>query len=268
MAIAFFAITLLLIIYINLIRCRSGHRGLKELGNYIYAHRGLHNGQAPENSMLAFRRAVIHGYGAELDVHLLSDGNLAVFHDYDLQRMTGAQGKIEELTVEDLQNYRLNGTEEVIPELSQVLKLFEGKTPLIIELKSADNVPELCQKVCDMLDTYNVKYCIESFDPRCVKWLRKHRPDVIRGQLSENFLRYKDSKSPFVFRLALTLLFTNCVTQPDFVAYQFKDRQNLSFAMCQKVWRAKGVCWTIRTPEDLTIAFQDQLIAIFEGFEP
>lgn len=40
--------------------------------------------------LAAFRRAIRHGYGAELDVHLLRDGTLAVFHDSDLKRMDRA----------------------------------------------------------------------------------------------------------------------------------------------------------------------------------
>ena len=50
---------------------RSDHPGLEALQGWAYAHRGLHSEGVPENSMAAFKAALDHGYGIELDVHLL-----------------------------------------------------------------------------------------------------------------------------------------------------------------------------------------------------
>ena len=119
-------------LYLLAIRCRNNHPGLKALQGFDYAHRGLHDDGVPENSLAAFRASVAHGYGAELDVHLLKDGNLAVMHDSLLNRTTGQPGRIEDLTTDDLPRYHLQGTEETIPLLSDVLDIFEGKTPLIL----------------------------------------------------------------------------------------------------------------------------------------
>lgn len=256
------------LLHVILVKCRSNHPGLKELQYYDYAHRGLHGADAPENSLLAFRRAVIHGYGAELDVHLLADGNLAVLHDHSLKRMTGEDGVIESLTAEQIQNYRLNGTDETIPLLSQVLQIFQGKAPLIVELKSANNAEVLAEKACDLLDKYDVQYCIESFDPKCIRWLRKNRPDVIRGQLSENFLMDKTLHAPCLLKFCMTYLLTNFLTQPDFIAYRYRDRQNLSFRLCRLVWRAQGVVWTIQNEQELKLTREEKLIPIFENFNP
>lgn len=105
---------------------------------YRYAHRGFHDKPViPENSLPAFRRAIEHGFGAELDVHLLKDGTLAVFHDSDLRRCANVDGQIEDLTLEELKQLRLEGTDEQIPTFDEVLALFESATPLIIELKTA-----------------------------------------------------------------------------------------------------------------------------------
>ena len=68
-------------VYLFAIRCRSGHAGFEKLQGWGYAHRGLHGHGVPENSMAAFQAALDQGYGIELDVHLLKDGNLAVMHD-------------------------------------------------------------------------------------------------------------------------------------------------------------------------------------------
>ena len=131
-------ILILAILYLFAIRCRKGHPGLKDLQGWSYAHRGLHGNGIPENSMAAFRAALEHGYGIELDIHLLKDGNLAVIHDSLLNRTTGAAGRIEDLTTEELKNYHLEGTEETIPEFMDVLTLYNGKAPLIVELKPTD----------------------------------------------------------------------------------------------------------------------------------
>ena len=119
------------------LRCRKGHRKWEVLKKYRYAHRGYHDKpRIPENSMAAFRRAIENGYGAELDVHLMKDGRLAVIHDASLKRTAGADVLVEDLTAEELKQYRLEGTDEQIPLLEEVLELFQDRTPLIIELNA------------------------------------------------------------------------------------------------------------------------------------
>ena len=164
-------------LFLLMLRCRREHPGWKLLRQYRYAHRGYHDKpHIPENSMAAFRRAIEHGYGAELDVHLMKDGRLAVIHDASLKRTAGADVLVEDLTAEELKQYRLEGTQEQIPLLEEVLPLFQGKTPLIIELKAErGNHAQLAEATCAMLDRFRVNYCIESFDPRCILWLKKHR---------------------------------------------------------------------------------------------
>ena len=66
------------------------------------AHRGFHDDAHPENSISAFKNAIAHGYAIELDVQLLSDGTVVVFHDESLSRMTGNDGYLKFLTKQDL----------------------------------------------------------------------------------------------------------------------------------------------------------------------
>ena len=222
----------------------------------------------PENSMAAFHAAKDAGYGIELDIHLLSDGNLAVIHDSSLKRTAGADVAIEELTTTQLDQYTLEGTQEKIPLLSQVLELFSGEAPLIVELKpNGGNQNELCEAACNMLDNYKGAYCIESFDPRCVAWLRKNRPEVIRGQLTEDFFK-SNSNLPAALKFIMKHQLFNLFTRPDFVAYRFSDRKTLSNFFCRKIWKVQGVSWTIRNKEDFLQAQKENWIPIFENFNP
>lgn len=250
-------------------RCRSGHPGLKDLQGWAYAHRGLHGNGIPENSMAAFRAALDKGYGIELDVHLLADGNLAVIHDSLLNRTTGQAGHVEDLTTGDLKHCFLEGTQETIPEFMDVLTLFHGKAPLIVELKPLDgNHALLAEAVCDMLKDYEGAYCLESFDPQCVAWLKKNRPNLIRGQLAENFFKTRNDL-PDHLRFLLTHNLTHLLSTPDFVAYKFADRKCSPLTwVCRNLWHCQGVAWTLRTPEEYDTAVKEGWIPIFEGFEP
>ena len=108
---------------------------------------------------------------------------------------------------------------------------------------------------------------MESFDPRCVAWLKKHRPEVIRGQLSCDFLKDRGNLSlPMAF--ATTHLLSNIMVQPDFVAYRFKDRKKWAPRLCRRIYGAQCVYWTVRSKEELSIAESDGAIAIFEHFLP
>ena len=246
--------------------------------NTLYAHRGFHNKPSiPENSIPAFRRAIERGYGAEFDVHLISDGSLVVFHDNNLERCTGVDGIIEDCTLPELKELSLEGTYEKIPTFQEVLNLFknnpgpDGKIcPLIIELKtSGGNHEALVKAVCDVLDTYPGPYVIESFDPNAVLDLRKLRPDIERGQLVDNFVRFKfdGGLSRGVKRLLQSLAF-DFVTWPDFVAFRFTARDSVGIKRAVKSNRVTNVAWTIKTPGMYKEAVKEGYIIIFEGFDP
>ena len=260
---------LLLIVYLLALRGRRNHPDLRTLRGRAYAHRGLHGNGIPENSMEAFRLALNKGYGIELDIHLMKDGTLAVIHDASLKRTAGADVLIEDLTVADLENYRLEGTDEMIPLFSQVLELFNGKAPLIVELKAErNNHAALCAAACEMLAQYDGAYCIESFDPRCIAWLKKNRPNIVRGQLAENYFRNPKSKLPWYLKLVLSAHLLNFITVPDFIAYNFSHRGTLGTFLCRKLWGIQGVTWTLRSQEAFDEAVNDGWIPIFENFEP
>ena len=186
----------------------------------------------------------------------------------DRKRTAGADVFVEDLTTQQLQDYRLEGTEETIPPFQQVLDLFDGKAPLIVELKAAGNAAKLTETTCQMLDGYPGTYCLESFDPRCIRWLKKHRPDLIRGQLSRNFFAAKASKLPWYLKFVMATQLINFLVVPDFVAYRFQERKNLGNFLVRKLWGTQGVAWTLRSPQEHEAAVKEGWIPIFEHYEP
>lgn len=269
-----YALSVLIILFalwVFSLRTKRRRFGFFGLSDYHYAHRGLHDLSQgiPENSLTAFARAVEHGYGAELDVHLSKDGKLVVMHDESLKRMTGVERNICDCTEDELCALRLAGTDEPIPMLQDVLPIFCGKTPLIIEIKThGGNHEKLTRTVCRLLRDYpDLDFCIESFDPRVLMWLRKHRPNIVRGQLSCNFIKHRSGLS-FGTAVVLTGLMTNFLTVPHFIAYSFNDRKRTGLWLCRHLWGVQEFAWTLRTLEAVEQAESEGMLAIFENCLP
>lgn len=247
---------------------RTNHPGLAGLRGWKYAHRGLHDENLPENSMGAFRAALEHGYGIELDIHLMKDGRLAVIHDTSLKRTAGVDVKITDLTTEDLPSYPLNEAGEIIPTFSQVLELFAGKAPLIIELKSDGNCKALVDAAVKAIEGYEGPFCMESFDPRCILELKNQAPHIIRGQLTMDYSKEEKSTLHPALKWILTHQAENFLTKPDFVAYRFSDLETPSNRLVRKFWGLQGVTWTLKSQEEFDKAVADGWLPIFEGFKP
>jgi glycerophosphoryl diester phosphodiesterase len=100
------------------------------------SHRGLHDRlhQRPENTLAAFAAAAEAHYAIECDVHISSDGIPIVFHDDDLERLTGIPGSVRERTAAELGDLRVLKTAEWIPTLDELLSLVAGRVPILIEL--------------------------------------------------------------------------------------------------------------------------------------
>lgn len=251
-------------------KCRKGHELIPVLKEYRYAHRGLHclaEGIA-ENTVPAFARAAEHGFGAELDVHLTRDGRLAVIHDSDLTRLCGQAKIAEELTMDELRALSILGTRYTVPEFCEVLPLFKGKTPLIVEVKTRGaNAAPLTEMTCKALDGAGVTACIESFDPRVLMWLRKNRPEFCRGQLTCSFKTESEPKSR-VLRPILSQLMLNFLTEPDFIGVRFTDRHTPGVLISRYIYGAAEAAWTLTTQETLEKAEKAGCIPVFEGFIP
>lgn len=249
------ALLLIFLIFLFLIKPRSPKRR-PDTAAFVgvqYAHRGLHNKNIPENSLRAFERAVEKGLGIELDIQLSKDGTVMVFHDFTLNRVAGVDGKVIDYTAEELQGMALNGQPDGIPTLEQVLQAVDGKVPLIIEIKIPGFDCSVCPKAFELLDGYAGPYCVESFHPFALKWMKENRPEILRGQLSSNFFGHKESGNNLEF-FAVKNLLLNVIAKPDFIAYDIRYPNTWAFRLCRDFWKALPIGWTVRTEEELTEA--------------
>ncbi len=252
------ALLLMFLAFLFLIKPRSPRRrpNDKPFVGKEYAHRGLHSKTLPENSLLAFERAVEEGLGIELDIQLSKDGEVMVFHDFTLNRVVGREGKVLDFTADQLAKMPLNGVACGIPTLKEVLSLVDGKVPLIIEIKIPGFDLSVCPKAFEILDRYQGPYCVESFHPMALNWMRKNRPHILRGQLSSDFFKHKEQGSALQF-FAVKNLLLNVLAKPDFIAYDIRYPKTLAFRLCRDVWHALPIGWTVRSREELEKAKED-----------
>ncbi len=227
-----------------------------------YAHRGLHGNGVPENSLRAFALACEAGYGIELDVQLSHDGEVMVFHDYVLSRMTDSDRKLCELSAAWLGELHLAGTDETIPSFIQVLRLVDGRVPILVELKGENLNISLCRKVAAYLRAYDGPYCIESFNPLLLRAIKQELPDAYCGLLYTNVVRDKQKASPL--HLALTAMAFNCLCRPHFIAYNQADRHTLPVHLTTRLYRAPKFVWTARGRDAVNTAHTHGECAIFE----
>lgn len=233
-----------------------------------YAHRGLHDnaGDAPENSLKAFQRAVEANYGIELDVQLSKDYVPVVFHDFTLERMCGVSGKVCDYTYEELQDFSLLNTSEKIPRFEQVLNLINGKVPLVVEIKSDTTDFSMCPVIDKVLQSYAGIYCIESFNPLCLWWYRRNHNHIMRGQLSDCF--WSEGEYKTVLHWLLQNLLCNFVGRPDFIAYNCKYPNMLSNRIAKNMFGAAMAAWTVKSNEQLDHIREQYDMFIFDSFIP
>lgn len=264
------------VIYLILIMPQlTGKKRFSFFSQTLYAHRGLHSEKIPENSMSAFREAVERGYGIELDVQLTKDDCIVVFHDDDLKRMCGVEKYVRELTFDELNSLRLMESNEKIPLFADVLNMlseFENPPHLIVEIKNpvSDKIEALCDRTVSILKQFypDEKYCIESFSPLVVAYIKKRYPEIIRGQLSDAFMRDKKYRgNPMYFLLQHMLL--NILAKPHFIAYNFRNSDSLTFRLIKFIYKPITAAWTVRSEAELIKAKESGFnVYIFENIIP
>lgn len=242
---------------------------LKPYENVYIAHRGLFdNVKVPENSISAFKKAVKNGYGIELDVQLTTDNKLVVFHDESLLRMTGIDKILNRCSYDEISKLHLLDTKQTIPLFTDVLKLLNKDTPLIIEIKSEGRCIDATKKVVEIMKDYDGIYNMESFNPNVVRYLRENEPNIIRGQLSYNYFKDENSHISIILKFILTNLLLNFYTKPDYIAYDCENIDNLSFKILSCVYKAECVAWTVKSQKQLDNMKKYYKCFIFDSFIP
>ncbi len=221
------------------------------------AHRGLHGKDIPENSISAFDEAIKHGYAIEIDVRLLSDGKVIVFHDNQLWRLTQNKGHVRKKNYRDIKKLFLSKTDDKIPLLSETLDCIRGRTPLLIEIKNKWNPGKIELAVAKILESYNGEFAISSFNPLSLKWFKKNKPSFTRGQALDG--RWQRTL------VRILGLFKN---DPQFIIYYHSRLLSLKIVQeCHKR-NIPLIAWTVRTQKEMDNALRVSDNVMFEKFKP
>lgn len=234
-------------------------KNLEFLKNNLIAHRGVHNNiDVPENSIEAFRLAIKKNYIIELDIHLLKDNTIVVFHDDNLKRITGIDKKIKDYTYEELKKIKLLNTKYIIPTFEEVLKLINGQVPLIVEFKYDRKVGKLENEAVKLLDNYKGLFCVKSFNPMSVRWFKKYRRNYIRGLLVDN--KWSNKKEIISSSMILKI-----ICKPDFLSCKYSIINKRKVKRISKKIPVLG--WTIKNKANY-IKYKDEFYNIIcENFD-
>jgi len=228
--------------------------------NTPIAHRGLHNDTIPENSIAAYKNAIENGYAIELDVRFSKDGEIVVFHDFTLKRMTGSNGRVIEKTYDELKQLKLENTDQTIPLFTDVLKTVNGKTPILIEVKDQPERKDLVEKTIEILKTYKGEFALQSFNPFYVIKFKKLMPEAMRGILATKLAEKQKPITNFLLRH----FFFNIFSKPDFISFNIED---LPYSPINTK-KCRLITWTIRNEENLKKARKYAENIIFEHILP
>ncbi len=235
------------------------------------SHRALHDKTVnrPENSRAAIRAAIEAGYGIEIDLQRTSDNRAMVFHDYDMTRLTGQSGPIQQVSAAQAQATQLLHAEDGIPTLDDVLEMVAGRVPLLIELKDQDgamgtNVGPLEADAVRALEGYDGSVALMSFNPNSVAELARLAPHLPRGIVT---CSYKPS-----VELLPQSVCDHLRDIPDFdrvgasfISHEVHDLDRPRVAEL----KARGVpilCWTVKSPEQEAEARAVADNVTFEGY--
>ena len=240
------------------------------------AHRGLHDCDGrfgfgrTENSFAAFRSAINHGYGIEVDIQLSADGVPIVFHDTCLKRLLKIEKKVSELTVKSLKNLSLINN-EVIPTFDELLKLVSGQVPLLVEIKDQDgclgkNNRGIEDAVAICLKKYIGPIAVMSYNPHSVQAFGKKLPTIPRGLVTEAFNECDWPKLTKSHLANLRSLKRVAELGASFISHEHSDLASEN--ILRLPIKTKIFSWTIRNESDLEVALTKCDNITFEGFFP
>lgn len=186
----------------------------------IIGHRGT-KGYEPENTLISFQKAIdMKVDGIELDVHLSSDGEIMVFHDETLDRMTNGKGNISQYSLSELKDFQIKN-ENQIPTLKEVFDLVDKKCFINIELKVNTATKPVLDLIEDYIANKNWNYehfQISSFDWNLLKEVSEINPEIFIGVLTQN-----DLDSAIAFAKTINAKSIN----PDFILLSAENTETI-----------------------------------------
>jgi glycerophosphoryl diester phosphodiesterase len=215
-------------------------KNIEKLNYNLIAHRGLHNQEIPENSMLSFERAKNKKYIIELDIQILKDGTVIVFHDYNLKRLTGVNKEIITCNYAEISKIKLKNKNN-IPTLKEVLSVIKGDVPIIIDIKEPFNLKKIKKYLFPILKDYSYPYSIQTFNPKICYSMKKIQ--LTSGLILTSYKKYNKFTN-FIYQKFIL----NKIIKPDFIAYNVKGLPNKWIDDLRKEIFIIG--WTIENQED------------------
>ena len=227
------------------------------------AHRGLHDDLIAENSLNSFKKAIEHNYAIEIDLRLTSDGQVVVFHDQNLLRMTNANGSVETHSLSALKKLSLTDGQK-IPTLKETLSLINAQVPLLIEFKvSNGNQKRLVKQTLDDLSGYDLNtVAFQSFHPQSLTIAKKLCPSVPVGQLFSKFVG-ENCFQRLVFKSKLILK----LFKTDFLSIEVNDLKDKTIQNYRKKGK-KILSWLIDDKPKLNTAKTHADNIMFEKIQP
>ena len=235
------------------------------------AHRGFHDktkGRV-ENSIAAAEAAIAQNYAIECDVQISQDGEAIVFHDFTLERLTGAQGNVDSLTAEALQKIAYKDGAGTLPTLASFLAAIGGRTPLIVEIKSRfDGDHRLEARTAAIVAQCEGPVALKSFDTDVLRVLRAANVACPVGFVGQAHYEHEEwTPLSDATKAVLTDFSFYPEIQPEFLSWSAHDLPHAVPHLCRDGIGMPVMAWTIRSPEERkrVSGFADQII--FEGFD-
>jgi glycerophosphoryl diester phosphodiesterase len=234
------------------------------------AHRGYHDpAKGRIENISAVAAAVARRFAVEVDLQLSADGEIVVFHDDTLDRLTEASGRVDRLSLAALRAARFRDSNQQIPTLDEVLEEVGGRVPLFLELKSNWNFDRrLEEAVAKMLASYVGPIAVMSFDPFAVRAIRRLIPHMPSGLVAGHFVSTEEHPVPAHYLFAFRHLLAASFALPYFIAYDVSYLPASAPLMIRHAFGLPLLTWTVRTEAERQVAsrWADQII--FEGFDP
>jgi glycerophosphoryl diester phosphodiesterase len=237
------------------------------------AHRGLHskNFGLVENTPAAAAAAITKNYAIECDIQRTKDGEAVVFHDFTLNRLMRAEGRVDAFRAHELGQLTYKDCDQRIVSLPEFLVRVGRRTAVIVEIKSRyDGDMRLADRAMAAVAAYAGPVCLKSFDPAVLVHLRGAGVVCPLGLVAQ--ARYDTGEEwaglPQEGRASFADLRDFPLARPDFLSWNLADLPHAVPMLCRKGIGMPVMTWTVRSREALVCGrfWADQII--FEGFEP